>query len=159
MTAALGPQASTGRLRRAIVLSTTEDACTLFAEGKRDVVPYAVAFPSPRSDRVAPGHLVAVAIAADGFEVVIWRWFDAVVLGDVEGSISLWEPGHGTVLAQPRDPKHVYLPGSRAYLSAGLPGAEWWVAGPVGGRAEEAAVELHEVERFFISQGLWDGLD
>lgn len=51
-----------------------------------------------------------------------------------------------------------YRPGSRAYLSVGLPGAEWSVAGPVAGRAEEADVELDEVQRFLTSAGLWDCL-
>lgn len=113
------------QLRPAIVLSTTEDACTVFAGGRREVVAYARPFPAPRAERVAPGHLVAVATAADGSDVVIWRWFDAVVLEGVNGAVRLWEPAHGAVLAQPRDPKHSYRPGSRAYLSAGLPGAEW----------------------------------
>jgi hypothetical protein len=103
---------------------------------------------------VAPGHLVAVANAADGSKAVVWRWFDAVVL-DVEGSsVSLWEPVHGTVLAEPRDPQQTYRPGSRAYLSAGLPGAEWWVAGPAVDRAEDADVDLDEVEQFLTGLDL-----
>jgi len=114
--------------------------------------------PRPRAERVAPGHLTAIATAADGSEVIVWRWFDAVVLDEVGGSISLWEPAHGSVLAQPRDPQHLYRPGSRAYLSAGLPGADWWVAGPVVHRSEDADVELNEVQRFLTSNRLWDGL-
>jgi len=62
------------------------------------------------------------------------------------------------VLAQPRDPKLIYRPGSRAYLSAGLPGAEWWVAGPAVDSAEDADVELNEVQQFFTSAGLWERL-
>jgi hypothetical protein len=147
-----------GRLRPAIVLSTTEDACTVFAAGRRAEVPYAMPFPSPRAERVSPGHLVAIATAADGSAVVIWRWFDAVVLDSADGVIRLWEPAHGPVLAQPRNSHHVHRPGGRAYISAGLPGAEWWVAGPVVDRAEDAAVELDEVQRFFTSHGLWDRL-
>lgn len=46
-------------------------------------------------------------------------------------------PGGG----QPRQP------GTRTYLSAGLPGADWWVAGAVGHKVEDADVELDEVER------------
>lgn len=46
--------------------------------------------------------------------------------------------------------------GSRAYLSAGLPGAEWWLAGPVVDRPEDAAVELDEVGAFFTTHALWD---
>ncbi len=62
---------------------------------------YARPFPASRTERVAPGQLVAVATAADGSDVVIWRWFDAVVLEGVDGAIRLWEPAHGTVLARP----------------------------------------------------------
>ena len=147
-----------GRLRPAIVLSTAEDACTVFAGWRTEVVAYARPFPAPRTERVAPGHLVSVATAADGSGVIIWRWFDAVVLEGVAGAIRLWEPAHGTVLAQPRDRKHIYRPGGRAYLSAGLPGAEWWVAGPAVDVAEDADVDLDEVQRFFTSAGLWERL-
>lgn len=154
MTSASDRERLAGRLRRAIVLSTTEDACTVFAEERTRVVPYARAFPGPRTERVAPGHLVAIATAADGSDVVIWRWFDAVVLDGADGLSRLWEPAHGPVVARPRDPRHVYRPGSRAYLSSGLPGAEWWVAGPAVARAEDAEVELDEVQRFFASFGL-----
>ena len=147
-----------GRLRRAFVLRTTEEECTVFAESQRAVLRYAQAFPKPRVDRVAPGHLVAVATAADGSQVVVWRWFDAVVLETDGKSVRLWEPAHGSVLAEPRNPQQTYRPGSRAYLSAGLPGAEWWVAGPVVDRAENADVDLDEVERFFTSLGLWASL-
>lgn len=37
----------------------------MFAEGERMVVPYASAFPKPRTERVAPGHLVALGNAVD----------------------------------------------------------------------------------------------
>ena len=114
--------------------------------------------PPPRTERVAPGHLLAVATTADVSDVVVWRWFDAVVLEGVDEAIRLWEPAHGTVLAQPRDPKLIYRPGSRAYLSTGLPGAEWWVAGPAVDSAEDADVELNEVQQFFTSAGLWERL-
>ncbi len=146
------------RLRPAIVLSTTEDVCTVFAAGRTKTVAYARPFPTPRTERVAPGHLLAVATTADVSDVVVWRWFDAVVLEAVDGVIRLWEPAHGIVLARPRDPKHIYRPGSRAYLSAGLPGAEWWVAGPAVDSADDADVELDEVQRFFTSVGLWNRL-
>ncbi len=61
-----------GRLSKAIVLSTTEDACTVFAAGRRAVVPYADPFPTPRAKRVTPGHLVAVASAANGSGAQWW---------------------------------------------------------------------------------------
>jgi hypothetical protein len=121
-------------------------------------VRYAGAFPSPRTDRVSPGHLVAVATALDGSERVIWRWFDAVVLGEDHGLVRLWEPLHGEVLARSRDEQAQRRPGTRAYLSAGLPGADWWVAGSAVARAEDAQVELDEVERFFTKRDLWDRL-
>ena len=144
-------------LRRAIVLSTTEQLCTVVAAGELCDVPYANVFPTPRVDRVAPGHLVALATAG-GSEVVIWRWFDAVVQDVADTAITLWEPAHGSVLAATRNPQHPYQLGGRAYLSAGLPGADWWVAGPAVNCAEDADVELDEVERFFTDLGLWNGL-
>jgi hypothetical protein len=154
----IGRDAPDGRLSKAIVLSTTEDACTVFAAGQRAVVPYARPFPAPRATRVTPGHLVAVAAEANGSAVVVWRWFDAVVLEQAGRSVSLWEPGHGVVLAEPRDMQRTYRPGTRAYLSAGLPGAQWWVAGAAADRAEDAEVELDEVEQFFTGLGLWASL-
>jgi hypothetical protein len=41
-------------------------------------------------------------------------------------------------------------------VSAGLPGAEWWVAGPAVDIAENADVELDEVAAFLTLHGLWD---
>ena len=119
---------------------------------------YAAVFPSPRTDRVSPGHLVAVATAPDGSQTVIWRWFDAVVLGEENDLIRLWEPSHGELLARPRRARQQWRPGTRAYLSAGLPGADWWVAGTAVARAEDAQVELDEVERFFTERDLWNRL-
>jgi hypothetical protein len=105
---------------------------------------------------VSPGHLVAVATAPDGSDVVVWRWYDAVILGEeAVDSVRLWEPAHGEVVAQRRRSHMQYESGARAYLSAGLPGAEWWVAGTVAARAEEADVELDEVERLYTERALW----
>ena len=118
-------------------------------------VGYAPQFPAPRRERVLPGHLVAIAEAA-GAPVVVWRWYDAVVLGSDAGSVQLWEPAHGEVAAQRRRPQQQYGPGARAYLSAGLPGAEWWVAGSAVDQAEDAEVELGEVERLYTEHGMWD---
>jgi hypothetical protein len=146
------------RLRPAIVLGSTEDACTVFADARERVTPYGSVFPRPRAERVAPGNLVAVVARSGDSDMVIWRWFDAVVIDQAESTVTLWEPHHGTVVAQLRDPQRVYRPGSRAYASAGLPGADWWLAGPTVDRAENAEVELDEVEEFFTRQGLWDRL-
>jgi hypothetical protein len=108
---------------------------------------------------VLPGHLVAIAevpgVAGRG-RVVVWRWYDAVVLGSDPGAVRLWEPAHGEVSAQRRHPGQQYGPGTRAYLSAGLPGADWWVAGRAVDRAEDAEVELDEVDRLYTGHGLWD---
>jgi hypothetical protein len=117
-------------------------------------VRYAPQFPGPRRERVLPGHLVAIAEAA-GATAVVWRWYDAVVLGRDAESVRLWEPAHGEVAAQRRWPQQ-YSAGTRAYLSAGLPGADWWVAGPVADRAEDAQVELDEVKRLYTEHAMWD---
>ncbi len=110
----------------------------------------------PEALRVSPGHLVAIASAPDGTEVVVWRWYDAVVLGEEAGLIRLWEPAHGEILAQPRSMYQSSQPGTRACLSAGLPGADWWVAGGTAARAEDAGVELDEVGQFYTERELWN---
>jgi hypothetical protein len=155
MTTAPGRDPNAPRLQAAIVLRATEDECTVVADGMARTVSYAPPFPRPRAGRVAPGSLVAIARESGGAEVILWRWFDAVVVDRTEDGVTLWEPNHGTVVAAPRDPRHRYRPGSRAYLSAGLPGAEWWVAGPAVDRAESAQVELDEVRDFFTRHNLW----
>ena len=149
----------TARLRCAIVLKVQEEACQVFLRGQRSQVRYATIFPSPRIERVSPGHLVAVATARDGVDAVVWRWYDAVVLGDDGDLVRLWEPAHGEVLARPRRADQLLQPGSRAYLSAGLPGADWWIAGLAADRAEDADVELDEVERFRTEHDLWNQLE
>lgn len=146
------------RIWRGIVLRVQEDTCEILGEGPPAAVRYARSFPSPRTERVSPGHLVAVAAAGNGTDVVIWRWYDAVVLGEEAGQVRLWEPAHGEVLAAPRRPQQVRPPGTRCYLSAGLPGADWWVAGAVTARAIDADVELAEVERFYDEHDLWAAL-
>jgi hypothetical protein len=143
------------RLRCGIVLRVQEEACQVLGRGQVSSVRYATLFPSPRTERVSPGHLVAVAAAPDGSETVIWRWFDAVVLGEEDGLVRLWEPAHGELLARPRRAQQQRSPGTRAYLSAGLPGADWWVAGATAARAEDADIELDEVERFYTERDLW----
>jgi hypothetical protein len=144
------------RLRCGIVLRAEEDACQILAGGQVVSVRYASQFPAPRRERVLPGHLVAVAGEPGVSAVVVWRWYDAVVLGSEPGSVRLWEPAHGEVAAQRRWPQQRYDPGTRAYLSAGLPGAEWWVAGKAVDRAEDADVELDEVARLYTEHDMWD---
>jgi hypothetical protein len=158
MTSAPGRPATDRRLRTAIVVSAAEEKCTVVADNEPRVVAYALPFPRPRAERVSPGNLVAIAVGPDDSEVILWRWFDAVVVEQTGSGVTLWEPGHGTVVARSRDPRYGYRPGGRAYLSAGLPGAEWWVAGPAVDRAESADVELDEVRDFFTRHALWDHL-
>jgi hypothetical protein len=145
-------------MRLGIVHSTEEETCTLLVAGQQVVLPYARPFPGPRVERVAPGHLIATVRSDEGSEVAVWRWYDAVVQESAGTTVRLWEPAHGSVTAAPRRPDHHHRPGGRAYLSAGLPGAQWWVAGPAVDQAEHADVELEEVERFFKTIGLWDDL-
>jgi hypothetical protein len=138
------------------VLHVEEYVCGARTEGNVVSARFAPLFPSPRTERVSPGHLVAIATAPDGADVVVWRWYDAVVLGEeAPDLVRLWEPAHGEVVAQRRRSQQRYELGTRAYLSAGLPGADWWVAGPVTARAEEADVELDEVERLYTENALW----
>ncbi len=155
MTDSTRQDAVPARLRCGIVVRVREDACEIAGNGEPRPVRYATSFPSPRTKRVSPGHLVAVATAPDGTEVVIWRWYDAVVLGEEDFLIRLWEPAHGEVVAQPRSSHASPQPGTRAYLSAGLPGADWWVAGAAVARGEDADVELDEVEQFYTEHDLW----
>ena len=143
------------RLHRGIVLRVREDECEVLHAGLLRSARYASTFPTPRTERVLPGHLVAMTTASDGIDTVVWRWYDAVVLGEEEGVVRLWEPTHGEVLARPRDAYAPGRPGIRAYLSAGLPGADWWVAGPMVASAEHADVELDEVEMLYTEHGLW----
>jgi hypothetical protein len=145
-------------MRCGIVLQVEEDVCQVMTQGQVVSVRYASQFPRPRTERVSPGHLVAVAEAPGASAAVVWRWYDALVLASEAGSIRLWEPAHGEVVAQPRRPQQQHHPGTRAYLSAGLPGAEWWVAGRTVERAEDADVELIEVERLYTDHGLWDSV-
>jgi hypothetical protein len=145
-------------LAPALVLSVAEQQCTVQTARAAEVVGFAAPFPAPRTERVSPGHLVAVAAVPDGPQLVVWRWYDAVVVGRQGDLVRLWEPAHGEVLAQPRHPDQPFAPGGRAYLSAGLPGAEWWVAGPAVVRPQDAEVELDEVDALFTAHGLWDRL-
>lgn len=143
-------------LRTARVIRAGEHACEVWSQGATSSARFAPMFPSPRAGRVSPGHLVALATAPDGTGVVVWRWYDAVVLGaEGDGSVRLWEPAHGEVIARARESYEEQDPGSRAYLSAGLPGAQWWVAGRASGDPHSADVELAGVAALYTGNGLW----
>ncbi len=87
---------------------------------------------------------------------MVWRWYDAVIVGDDgNGVVRLWEPSHGEVAALSHRPDQSSPMGTRAYLSSGLPGADWWVAGAAVAAAENADVELDQVSRFCDEHGLW----
>jgi len=144
------------RLRTARVIRAGEDVCEVWSHGQAGSAGFAPMFPSPRAERVSPGHLVAIATGPDGTDVVVWRWYDAVVLGTQDdGSVRLWEPAHGEVIAQVRASYQRQDPGTRAYASAGLPGAEWWVAGRACGAPHSADVELGNVDALYTENGLW----
>jgi hypothetical protein len=59
------------RLRCGIVVRVREDACEIVTGRQLCSVRYATLFPSPRTERVSPGHLVAIATAPDGTEAVV----------------------------------------------------------------------------------------
>src|SRR5215472_13533656 len=62
---------------------------------------------------------------------------------------------HGEVTAQPRASYEMQDAGSRAYASAGLPGAEWWVADSASGHPHSAHVELDDVQALYTENDLW----
>jgi hypothetical protein len=146
------------RLYCGVVLRVREDECEALGGGRLRTARFASTFPSPRTERIQPGNLVALTTAADGLETVLWRWYDAVVLSEEKDAIRLWEPAHGEVVARARGTYVPGQPGTRAYLSAGLPGADWWVAGPTTTEAHDANVEIDEVSRLYTEHGLWHTL-
>ena len=104
-----------------------------------------------------PHHLrsaVVARVTEDRLEVVVWRWYDALVLGTDGDDVRLWEPAHGEVSARPRS-SGPFEPGTRRYVSAGLPDADWWVAG-LAVVGPDADVELDDVDRLYAEYGLWD---
>jgi hypothetical protein len=145
-------------LNCAVVLRVREDECDVIRDGRLHTVRFASLFPSPRAERVQPGNLVATTAASDDVETVLWRWYDAVVLDDSSEEVRLWEPAHGEVLAQARRSYRRRGPGVRAYLSAGLPGADWWVEGPATSDPQDADVEMGEVDKLFTENELWDAI-
>ena len=146
-------------LRPARVVRVREQSCDVWDLGDITSIEFAPMFPSPRVERVSPGHLVAVAAGRNGDQVVVWRWYDAVVLGtEVDGSVRLWEPAHGEVVAQARASYKRQDPGARAYASAGLPGADWWVADGACGDPHSADVELNDVAALYTEHDLWSAV-
>ncbi|MDP9093668.1 MAG: hypothetical protein M3N95_12230 [Actinomycetota bacterium] len=105
---------------------------------------------------MSPGHLVAIATGPKGVEVVVWRWYDAVLLSsEPDGSVRLWEPAHGEVTANTRASYEPGEPGSRVYASAGLPGAEWWVAASADPAPDVVQVDLDDVDQLYTENDLW----
>lgn len=146
-------------LRTARVVRVDEHACEVWSHGEIASVGFAPMFPSPRVERVSPGHLVAVATGPSGTDFAVWRWYDAVVLAtEDDGSVRLWEPAHGEVIARARASYENQDPGSRAYASAGLPGADWWVAGSASGAPQFADVELDAVDDLYTENDLWSAV-
>ena len=156
MTAPHPTEVTPPTLRCAHVLAVTEETCTVRAGDGEVVARFAPPFPSPRTARVSPGHLVALARAPDGANVVLWRWYDGVVLDDgAAGPVRMWEPAHGEVVATPRWTGQTFVAMSRAYLSSGLPGAAWWVEGAATTRAADARVDLAAVARLYTENAMW----
>lgn len=166
----------TATLRTAVVLRVREDDCDLIGgptgpgrpSGGRAAefgARFAPAMPTPRRERISPGHLVAVTTGDDGSPVVLWRWFDVVVLGSTAGeqeaiesrTAAVWEPGHGELIATYRPSCGALAAGTRAYASAGLPGADWWIAAAVPDQPATASpdVELLEVAQLYQAYELW----
>lgn len=150
------PEHQSRTARAAVVLRPGEHRSEVWFGGETAFVEYGRPF-APRAKSLTPGHLVAVTATPDAGSLIIWRWYDAVVLEQSAEQVRLWEPGHGEVLAQSRNHQHRYPAGTRAYASAGLPGADWWVEGPVGS-VEEADVAMDQVYEFYAEHDLWDRL-
>lgn len=135
--------------RLAHVLRSGEESCLVVADQEPFEAAFASFFPTPRVERVLPGHLVAVVT-----DLIVWRWFDAVVVDSHGDQVQLWEAAHGEVLARPRHREVKYALGQRAYLSAGLPGADWWVEGCVSDNPHEAVVDVEAAHTFLTEHGL-----
>jgi hypothetical protein len=149
--------AVTTELRTARVLHVEEAVCQVWTGDGVTEVGFAPMFPTPRTERVSPGHLVALAAQPGRPELVVWRWYDAVVLDlAADGTVDLWEPAHGRVRAQRRPMFQELEPGSRAFASAGLPEADWWVAGPATRMPDASDIDLAEVNAFYVDNDLWD---
>ena len=150
------PEHQSRTARRAVVLRPGEHESEVCFGGETAFVKYGLPF-SPRAKSLTPGHLVAVTAMPDADPLILWRWYDAVVLKQSAEQVRLWEPAHGEVLAQSRNPQYRYPAGTRAYASSGLPGADWWVEGPVVA-VQEADVAMDQVYDFYADHDLWSRL-
>lgn len=145
-------------LTTAVVLRVRDGSCDVLGPDGPRTARFAPQVPTPHTERVRPGNLVATATADDGQPVVLWRWFDAVVIAGADDSrIVLWEPAHGEVTATVRPPLSAAEPGSRVYASAGLPGADWWAAAavPIVPGLSTVPVELDAVLELYRAHDLW----
>ena len=150
------PKHQSHTARAAVVLRPGEQRCEVSFGVETAFVDYGIPF-SPRAKSLTPGHLVAVTDRPDATSLIIWRWYDAVVLEQSAEQVQLWEPNHGEVLARSRNAKHRYPAGTRAYASAGLPGADWWVEGP-GGAGVDADIAMDQVCEFYAAHDMWSRL-
>ena len=85
----------------AVVLRPTEQRCQVGFGVETAFVEYGTPF-GPRAKTLTPGHLVALTGRPGATSLVIWRWYDAVVLEQSARQVRLWEPSHGEVLARSR---------------------------------------------------------
>src|SRR6185503_12574169 len=69
--AMVSASAAPPNLRAAVVLRVAETWCQVRIGEVLTRARFAPQFPSPRTERVSPGHLVAIARAADQGEVVL----------------------------------------------------------------------------------------
>jgi hypothetical protein len=109
----------------------------------------------PRRTRFAPS-LVSTALI-DQYRLLVHR----AVLGDgkpiLPGRMD-FEPVSTTAFQQRRRGACPPAGWPRHRPIAGSAGADWWVAGAAATTAEDADVELDEVERFCTAHNLWNAL-
>src|SRR3954451_24076504 len=84
------PDAESRQATVAVVLRPAEDQCEVLSANGTALVAYAAPFRS-RAASLTPGHLVAVTSGSEAAPVIIWRWFDAVVLEQSAEGVRLWE--------------------------------------------------------------------
>ena len=67
------PGSAPAPLRCGVVLRVGEELCEVVVDGEVSSAAFAPSFPSPRAERVAPGHLVALAPTSRGTAALVWR--------------------------------------------------------------------------------------